>query len=487
MRGWLFRRRILLAWGVALLAAAAIPPASAATARLTLRPNTGPPTSSTTVSGSGFASGEAVTVTFDGTTLASPTTSGGKFSVSVQVPATSPPGAHTIMAQGASSGTTAQATFTVRTDWIQFHFNGVRSGFNPFENVLDPGKAAGITERRRTPVGTSVLASPVYCAGRIFVGSTDGSLRGVNADGTVAWTYSVGSAPTTAAAVPSGACTVMVGGADGSLAAVDGGTGAQVWRTTVGGAVLAPPLYAPGGKASSFKVVVGTQAAQVRAYNETGGQLFNTPVGGPISQGPVLVGIPHQGAQFIVATDTGVVYALDATTGKVLRSVVLDGAVTAGPAAGDLGGGAAVFVGTSAGTVYSLSQTDLGIRWTFGAGSQIVGTPSIGDPGPVGSRTGIARLFAESADGTVRAFDEVSGNPALAWATALGAAPAGATALADGVLYATGTDGVLRAYDATSGLVLFTSTSMSASGSAIVADGQVITGTTTGDVVVLGG
>jgi hypothetical protein len=71
----------------------------------------GPPTTRTTVSMSGFAPSEAVDLSFDTTALRTLVTdSGGAASVALPVPTSAAPGTHTFTAVGRRSGTAARPT-----------------------------------------------------------------------------------------------------------------------------------------------------------------------------------------------------------------------------------------------------------------------------------------------------------------------------------------------------------------------------------------
>jgi hypothetical protein len=99
--------------------------AAASNAKITLLPVAAPPTSNVKVNGTGFGANETVTFTFDGAPLSpNATTDGtGAFSTKITIPKSALPGAHTIVATGQSSGDSAQATFTARTDWPGFGFS----------------------------------------------------------------------------------------------------------------------------------------------------------------------------------------------------------------------------------------------------------------------------------------------------------------------------------------------------------------------------
>ena len=106
---------------------------------LTLRPNVGPPTTVTTVTGSGFAANETVDLFFDTTSevLAS-TSAAGSFVQRLAVPASASPGRHSITADGRASHLSAQRSFLVQTNWSTFRGTAQHTGVNPYENVLSP-------------------------------------------------------------------------------------------------------------------------------------------------------------------------------------------------------------------------------------------------------------------------------------------------------------------------------------------------------------
>src|SRR5438034_642068 len=60
------------------------------------------------------------------------------------VPASALPGPHTVTATGMRSGLSASSRFLVRTNWTRFHFDLYNSGFNPYENVLNPSNVSGL-------------------------------------------------------------------------------------------------------------------------------------------------------------------------------------------------------------------------------------------------------------------------------------------------------------------------------------------------------
>src|SRR5690349_22329780 len=102
------------------VAAMAMPANGApATASIALSPSLGPPSTTVFVSGAGFGPSETVNVTFDSRLVARGTTDpqGTFANVRFKAPADASPGSHQVEAMGRTSGLSASATFTVRTDW----------------------------------------------------------------------------------------------------------------------------------------------------------------------------------------------------------------------------------------------------------------------------------------------------------------------------------------------------------------------------------
>lgn len=107
------RRRLLSVFAIAVLLAALFP-AVAFAASMSLAPDKGTRGSGFVVSGSGFDSGALVTILWDGVVPLSLTTAddSGSFSVSVSVPVLTSSGAHTVAAQ--ALGDSASARFVVQ-------------------------------------------------------------------------------------------------------------------------------------------------------------------------------------------------------------------------------------------------------------------------------------------------------------------------------------------------------------------------------------
>src|SRR5438128_1543493 len=114
-------RTLLAKLGLAVLVFSSLA-ATGAGSQIRLTPFSGPPSTATQVSGRGYQAGETVDIAFDLVTIATTKANqAGSFRKRIAVPSSALPGDHSIRATGESSGFTATAVFTVRTDWTRFH------------------------------------------------------------------------------------------------------------------------------------------------------------------------------------------------------------------------------------------------------------------------------------------------------------------------------------------------------------------------------
>src|SRR2546421_4021457 len=174
-----------LALAVVVLLGSLAGPAGAAPPAISLSPAAGPPTTAVTVTGTGFGPSETVSLAFDLQQLGTAATdSSGAFSGTITVPSTALPGAHAVSATGLTSHVSAQASFTVRTDWTQFRFDQNHRGVQPFENVLNASNVPMLQLDWQAQLGKLVdYSSPAVVNGVVYIGSSDGRLWAYPADG----------------------------------------------------------------------------------------------------------------------------------------------------------------------------------------------------------------------------------------------------------------------------------------------------------------
>jgi outer membrane protein assembly factor BamB len=456
---------------------------------IALKPAVDPPTSLIRARGSGYAGREVVALFFDGVRVGSDVTNpNGKFNAPLRVPAEARPGDHTVEAVGQTSGVSARAVFLVRTDWLQGCFEGGRSCFNPFENVIGPANAAELAVAWRALVGTDGHSSPVYANGKLFVGTTQGLVGLDPATGAIIINDRSGPVSTTPAVIrgfdpqPDPPGKVIFGTTDGNLYAVST-TGDALWQVSLG-AAPASPLVIQGIGDPNSRVVVGA-GGTLFAFDGNGNRLWATVLeGGDISKAAALLALPDSPNRVVVAAGN-TLYTLDADTGVIIWANAPSRSPLGAPSVGDpnLVPNPNVLVGDQGGNLFSLDPRSGAIKATFAAAGPISGSPAIGDPNQ--SQPWVA--FGDGG-GNIYAIDTTEAFPPPIWQAALGGPVDGPPVLANGVVYvATDPEGGnphMFALDQASGRVLFDGLLPGGvASSPIVADGRLIVATKSGDIV----
>jgi outer membrane protein assembly factor BamB len=433
------------------------------------------------VVGWGFGPGEKVNLTA-GTWLLPSAVAGpqGRFIASFEIPASAHPGPLAVAAVGEDSGRVATATFTVRTDWPQFHFSPDLVGVNPYENVLSVSNADGLTlDWEAGTVTSGYISSPAVVNGIVYISDYQPGRSDVHAidaaSGEPVWTKTVGPGPSSPA-VAGGA--LFVGDLSGNLHARRASTGTRLWTKPAGGPVYSDPTVEGG------TVFVGASFGGLAAFDAETGSLtwrFSRDnvqfSGSPAVSG----GIVYAWGQ--PTTENGIVYALDQSTGAVIWKRRIPGSdqrLQMSPAVAD----GTVYVGTGDSARRSLVlalDAEVGrIRWIHALPEDVeaaFGAPAVADgllyvPTTPDRPTANPELYA---------LDTATGS--LVWQAPVSASNS-SPAVANGVVYVGGEvdeNSQLSALDAVSGEILWTyveaGTTIPILSSPAVADGRVYVGT----------
>lgn len=289
--------------GVALLGSPQlVARASAKTASITLSPTSGPPTTRVTVQGTGFGPKEQIVITLDNNPVGKgKTNKQGNFTAKFTVPKDYGPGPTPVQATGQSSGLTAQATFTINTDWPSSGFDAQNTRDNIYENVLNPSDAQFLVLNWSYKQGKRAVGTTSVVNGILYLGG-GGTLQALNAQtGKLIWKSNLTIYET---AVANG--IVYGGSRDGNLYAVNAQTGATLWSYSTGGVYLeAPPTVVNG------VVYIGNLG--IYAVNaQTGALIWKYPTEMVYGEPSVVNGVVYFGS-----LDKNL-YALDAQTGNLI-------------------------------------------------------------------------------------------------------------------------------------------------------------------------
>ncbi len=389
---------------------------------VTLSPTAGPPTSTVSVSGSNFGSYEAVDIYFDTTdeALAAANVQGAFSGINIPVPASAVPGTHWVTAVGRHSGLSAQAAFTVQTNWAEFGDVAQHTGVNPYENVLNPSNVTDLDLDWSAPTGAGIDSSSAVANGVVYVGSEDHNLYAFNVQtGAEVWSaptsFYIDSSPAVANGV------VYVGSTDSNLYAFNAQTGAQLWKAPTGSYIsTSSPAVANG------VVYVGSTDSNLYAFNaQTGAQLWKAPTGSYIDSSPAVA----HGVVYVGSEDHNL-YAFNAKTGVQLWKAPTGSYIDSSPAVAN----GVVYVGSDDDNLYAFNAQTGAQLWKAPTGNTILSSPAVAN--------GV--VYVGSDDGSLYAFNAQTG--AQLWSAVTGGSIHSSPAVANGVVYVGSDDGSLYAY-----------------------------------------
>jgi outer membrane protein assembly factor BamB len=318
---------------------------------ITLSKKTGSPTAALTVSGTGFAAKAAIDIYFDTTdeVLVIAGSTGAFTAAPVAVPASAIPGSHWISAIQRSTGTGAQAAFSVNTNWNQAHFGVRRRGSNPYENVLSPATVGNLDLTWNFPLG-AYAGDPVVVNGVVYFSSDDHNVYAVSATtGAKIWSFATGNSVEGSPMIANG--VAYIGSGDGALYALNATTGAKIWSYQTGGFITASPVVV------NNIVLFGSHDQTFYALNaKTGAKIWSLATKGIILGSPAVAG-----SVVYFGSDDNNIYALNTATGAELwayttGNIVQDSATV---------GNGVVYIGSGDGNFYALNSTTGSTLWSM--------------------------------------------------------------------------------------------------------------------------
>jgi outer membrane protein assembly factor BamB len=267
-----------------------------------------------------------------------------------------------------------------------------------------------------------VISSPAVSGGLVVVGSTDGSLYGLNrADGTQRWKFDTKGPVMSSPAIANG--LVYVASVDGNIYAVDSATGAQRWAFATRGERR---FTAPG---------IHGAIPRTERMPDPFDVFLSSPT---VANGTVYIGSGDQQ-----------VYALDAATGTLKWSFATGDVVHAAPALANN----TVYIGSWDRNLYALDAATGKEKWRYTTGNDTTIYNQIG----LASSPAVAggMVFVGGRDGKFHAVSAETGK--MVWThDNRGGWTIASPAVRDGVVYFPTSDGTrFKALEAATGAVKF--------------------------------
>lgn len=247
------------------------------------------------------------------------------------------------------------------------------------DDAGDGGEEGGLVARAarlawQRPLA-AIASSPVIGGdGTIYVGTSDGKLVAVAADGSaVKWSVTTNDTSGSSPAIATDG-TIYVGSSDKKLYAITP-AGTVKWSFDAGAATASPCV---GGDETIY---VGAADGRLHAVSPDGKEKWSYAAGGPITGTPAA-----RGGVVYVGSDDKSLHAVSTVDGKRKWTYATLGEVGT-PA---IGSDAVVYVGSSDGKLYAIAPTGL-LFFAVNVKGKIKGAPALGDDGKlfVTSDTGV--------------------------------------------------------------------------------------------------
>jgi outer membrane protein assembly factor BamB len=309
------------------------------------------------------------------------------------------------------AGRSASPLTAARGDWRQFHFDAAHTGFNPHEDVLGVSNVGDLTlDWQASTVGT-VLSSPAVAGGKVYVSTyaSRARLYAFNAaSGRAVWKALI-PGTFSSPAVAEGLVYVGTNLFPSQVLAFDANTGAPAWsadfNSGVGDITFAGGILYFGAEGTLWALDAGT-----------GEEVWHSPPVDPTNSPAVSNGTVYVGAR----ADSRV-YAFDALTGAIDWSVPTETTVDSPLTVAN----GAVYANYGS-SLRALDAESGATLWTADTGIGSEDTAPAVAEGVVYVLTGEARLWAFDAATGAHIWDKRAG---------AGTQVESSPAVANGVLY----------------------------------------------------
>lgn len=331
-----------------------------------------------------------------------------------------------------------------------------------------------------------VRSTPAVAGGRIYFGSSDGSVYAVDLEGRPLWTANTGAAVPSSPAVAGG--RVFVQTRRGLVLALSAADGKVLWRTQTGDDLpldwgyengdmfISSPAVADGlvlvGSGDGHLYALDTATGQGKWRVETGGRVRSSPA---VADGTVYVG-SLDGSVYAADLATGALKWRFDTQGHALSSARFGydrKSIQSSPAVAD----GLVYIGARDGSLYAIDAATGKQRWRADhGGSWVITGPAVWD----------GKVFVGSSDARfLQAVDAQTGREV--WRVPMPASVWSSPSIAGSTLYVGDTGGGVHALDAKSGKTLWTfETGGGVFGAPVPVDGAVLVTSSDGNLYALG-
>jgi outer membrane protein assembly factor BamB len=314
-------------------------------------------------------------------------------------------------------------------------FRGNASHTGTYPQHTGEQNYAGLQWRFQTQ--GAVRSSPVLSNGVIYVGSSDGSLYAIDAGtGKQVWRFDAGTAISSTPAVADG--LVFFQGFDNAVYAINSNSGALRWKVNIGPSIALPWGHESGDFWVSSPTIVGTT--------------------------------------LLIGSADSCLYALEANSGKIIWKAKTGGRIRSSPAVED----SIAYVGSYDGLMYAFSLENGSRRWTFASAGSALKSGDFGyDRRSIQSSPSVSsgRVFFGARDGSIYAVNASTGNQLWRVTAGVNWYPS-SPAVHDNVVFTGNSDSrFIQAIAAKSGTILWTlNAGINVFASPSVASGVVYTG-----------
>ena len=259
--------------------------------------------------------------------------------------------------------------------WGQYGFDSAKSG-----QTFNLGPKRGVQRWSYHAAKNQVSSSPAIAAnGVVVVGSTNSDLIALNGTtGALLWRVAMSDQTDSSPAIVLNGAAAVVGDNAGTVLCVNITTGAKIWQASVGASIYLSS-FVDDGVSSLY---IGSRLGVYSFTTATGALRWQNTALGTIYGSPA---ISLNNVVYVSSSTLSMLYGLDPATGKVLTSWPVTGVVPSPIVSGDY-----IIAGCSTG-LKGFNEGDATLNWSLNVDSGLLATPSVTSDG---------RIFAVGSKGT---------------------------------------------------------------------------------------